>query len=167
MKRKVWLVVVGISVFSTSMFIGPQIAGSESKAPQKDKVIEASASIKGIEESSGFTALEGMQAKKVAEELADARRAEEAKEWPQSPRRRPVEEVDWDGIAQCETDSNWSMQGPRYSGGVGFYNGTWDSYGGREFASNAGLATKEQQIIVASRVYADHGLSGWGCKEYG
>jgi len=60
--------------------------------------------------------------------------------------------VDWDGIAQCETGGNWSMRGSRFSGGLGFYNGTWNSFGGREFASNAGLATREQQIVVAERV---------------
>ena len=29
----------------------------------------------------------------------------------------------WDRMAACETGGNWSMTGPRYSGGVGFYNG--------------------------------------------
>jgi hypothetical protein len=80
---------------------------------------------------------------------------------------RPKTGVDWDGIAQCETGGNWSMRGSRYSGGLGFYNGTWDGFGGREFASNAGLASREEQIIVAERVHARHGLSGWGCKAYG
>lgn len=75
--------------------------------------------------------------------------------------------VDWDGIAQCETGGNWSMQGPRFSGGVGFYNGTWTGFGGREFAPNAGMASREEQIVVAERVYARHGLSGWGCRAYG
>ena len=75
--------------------------------------------------------------------------------------------VNWDSIAQCETGGNWQMQGPRYSGGVGFYNGTWDGFGGREFASNAGLASREEQIIVAERVHDEHGLSGWGCASYG
>lgn len=69
----------------------------------------------------------------------------------------------WDRMAQCETGGNWSMVGSRYSGGVGFYNGTWDSFGGREFAARAGQATREQQIIVANRVANDVGLSGWGC----
>lgn len=75
--------------------------------------------------------------------------------------------VDWDGIATCETNGNWRMQGPRFSGGVGFYNGTWNAFGGRQFAPNAGLATREQQIVVAERVYDEFGLSGWGCRAYG
>ncbi len=75
--------------------------------------------------------------------------------------------VDWDGIAECETGGNWRMQGPRFSGGVGFYNGTWNAFGGRQFAPNAGMATREQQIVVAERVHDEFGLSGWGCKAYG
>jgi hypothetical protein len=55
------------------------------------------------------------------------------------------------------------MRGARFSGGLGFYNGTWDAFGGREFASNAGNATREQQIVVAERVRARFGYTGWGC----
>jgi hypothetical protein len=69
----------------------------------------------------------------------------------------------WDRMAQCETGGDWTMVGSRYSGGLGFYNGTWDSFGGREFAARAGQATREQQIIVANRVANDVGISGWGC----
>jgi hypothetical protein len=69
----------------------------------------------------------------------------------------------WDRIAQCETGGNWSMQGSRYSGGVGFANSTWDAFGGREFAPNAGMATREQQIVVAERVRDYGGYTGWGC----
>lgn len=75
--------------------------------------------------------------------------------------------VDWDGIAYCETEGNWSMSGPRYSGGVGFYNGTWKQFGGQEFAANAGSATRAEQIVVAERVHDAFGLSGWGCRAYG
>ena len=55
------------------------------------------------------------------------------------------------------------MRGSSYSGGVGFANTTWNAFGGQEFASNAGLATREQQIIVAERVRDYGGYSGWGC----
>ena len=69
----------------------------------------------------------------------------------------------WDRIAACETQGNWSMQGPSFSGGVGFANNTWSSFGGNEFAPNAGQATREQQIIVAERVRARVGMGAWGC----
>lgn len=69
----------------------------------------------------------------------------------------------WDRIAACETGGNWAMQGSSFSGGVGFANSTWSAFGGGEFAPNAGMATREQQIIVAERVYDYGGYSGWGC----
>ena len=69
----------------------------------------------------------------------------------------------WDRIAACETQGNWSMRGPSFSGGVGFANSTWSSFGGTEFAANAGDATREQQIIVAERVRARVGMGAWGC----
>ena len=75
--------------------------------------------------------------------------------------------VDWDGIARCETGGNWHMSGSTFSGGLGFANSTWSGFGGRQFAPNAGMASREQQIVVAERVYARYGLSGWGCRRYG
>jgi Transglycosylase-like domain len=69
----------------------------------------------------------------------------------------------WDRIAACETQGNWSMRGPSFSGGVGFANSTWSSFGGTEFAANAGEATREQQIVVAERVRARVGMGAWGC----
>jgi len=69
----------------------------------------------------------------------------------------------WDKIAQCESGGNWGVVDSMYSGGLGIYNGTWDQFGGREFASNAGYATREEQIIVAERIRAAVGISGWGC----
>jgi hypothetical protein len=69
----------------------------------------------------------------------------------------------WDAIAACETQGNWSMRGPSFSGGVGFSNTTWSSFGGGEFAPNAGQASREQQIIVAERVRARVGMGAWGC----
>jgi hypothetical protein len=69
----------------------------------------------------------------------------------------------WDAIAACETQGNWSMQGSAFSGGVGFSNAAWDSFGGHEFAPNAGQATREQQIVVAERIRSSVGLGAWGC----
>jgi uncharacterized protein YabE (DUF348 family) len=69
----------------------------------------------------------------------------------------------WDRIALCETAGDWSMQGPLYSGGLGFYNRTWDAFGGRAYAPNAGLATREEQILVAENIRNRVGIDGWGC----
>lgn len=69
----------------------------------------------------------------------------------------------WDELARCENGGDWNVV-DQYGGGLGIYIGTWHGFGGGEFASNPGYATKEQQIIVAERIYARHGISGWGCK---
>ena len=69
----------------------------------------------------------------------------------------------WDEIARCETGGNWSMVGPTFSGGLGIYNGTWDAFGGQQFASNPGFASRDQQIIVAERIRARYGFGAWGC----
>jgi resuscitation-promoting factor RpfB len=72
----------------------------------------------------------------------------------------------WDELAQCESGGRWDTvdQGPDgYDGGLGIYRGTWRAFGGTEFAPNAGLATREQQIIVGMRIYAALGWDPWGC----
>jgi hypothetical protein len=101
---------------------------------------------------------------KLAAAIAAAQAAEAA---AQKAALTPHTGVNWDGIAECETGGNWSMTGSTFSGGLGFANTTWRGFGGGQFASNAGYATREQQIVVAERVYARYGLSGWGCRRAG
>ena len=55
------------------------------------------------------------------------------------------------------------MRGSSFSGGVGFSNAAWDSFGGRQFAPNAGQATLDQQIVVAERIRSSVGLRAWEC----
>ena len=70
----------------------------------------------------------------------------------------------WDKIAQCESSGNWSINsGNGYYGGLQFDIRTWLGAGGGAYAPNASLATKAQQIDIANRVYAQRGLSPWGC----
>jgi len=72
--------------------------------------------------------------------------------------------VNWDGIAQCESTQNWSINtGNGYYGGLQFDYGTWQGAGGGTYASRADLATKYEQITIAERVYAGRGLSPWAC----
>ncbi|MEP6629231.1 MAG: ubiquitin-like domain-containing protein [Lapillicoccus sp.] len=71
----------------------------------------------------------------------------------------------WDRIAQCESGGNWAINtGNGYYGGLQFASGTWISNGGGDFASRADLASREQQITVANRLYATSGLGPWGCR---
>jgi hypothetical protein len=109
--------------------------------------------------------VEGVLLTHAASEAAE--QAEAAAAAAYAEKMRPKTGVDWDGVAQCETGGNWQMSGPTYSGGLGFANTTWSGFGGGEFAGNAGSASREEQIVVAERVYAEYGLSGWGCKRYG
>jgi hypothetical protein len=71
----------------------------------------------------------------------------------------------WDSIAQCESTNNWHINtGNGYYGGLQFLTSTWLGYGGGQFAPRADLASREQQITVANRLYADNGVSQWQCK---
>jgi len=69
----------------------------------------------------------------------------------------------WDRIAECESGGNWSIaSGNGYYGGLQFDHGTWVSYGGDAYASNANGASKAQQIAIAEKVKADRGgYSAW------
>lgn len=66
----------------------------------------------------------------------------------------------WDQLAECESGGDWSINtGNGFSGGVQFLQSTWLAMGGGEFAPDAYLASKAEQIIVAERLVK---VSGWG-----
>ena len=68
----------------------------------------------------------------------------------------------WDQIAQCESTGNWAINtGNGYYGGLQFNQGTWDAYGGQEFAPRADLATREEQIAIAKKTQAAQGWGAW------
>ena len=70
----------------------------------------------------------------------------------------------WDRIAECESGGNWSINtGNGYYGGLQFATASWLANGGDDFAPRADLASREEQITVANRYYAEAGLSPWGC----
>ncbi|WP_425270180.1 transglycosylase family protein [Flexivirga meconopsidis] len=70
----------------------------------------------------------------------------------------------WDRIAMCESTGNWHINtGNGYFGGLQFDIGTWLGAGGGQFAARADLATREQQITIANKVFASRGLSPWQC----
>ncbi|WP_371746883.1 transglycosylase family protein [Mycolicibacterium sp. YH-1] len=69
---------------------------------------------------------------------------------------------EWDQVARCESGGNWAINTENgYQGGLQFAPGAWNAYGGGEYASQAQLATKEQQIAVAERVLAHQGRGAW------
>ena len=70
----------------------------------------------------------------------------------------------WDRVAACESTNNWSINtGNGYYGGLQFDNQTWLGSGGGAYAPRADLATREQQIAIANKVYAQRGLQPWAC----
>ena len=68
----------------------------------------------------------------------------------------------WDGVAQCESSGNWSINtGNGYYGGLQFYHPTWKAYGGQEYAGYAHQATKAEQIAIGRRVLHAQGPGAW------
>jgi hypothetical protein len=64
----------------------------------------------------------------------------------------------WDRIAACESSGNWSANtGNGYYGGLQFTVSTWLAAGGGRYAPRADLATRDEQIAVASTL----ALSSW------
>jgi LysM repeat protein len=71
-------------------------------------------------------------------------------------------EHNWDGVAECESGGNWSINtGNGYYGGLQFSQSTWEGYGGLQYASRADLATKDQQIAVAELTLVGQGIGAW------
>lgn len=158
-------------VLGTATAAAELTSDSGSKSP-KVRLVSPPIAASAIAEAEALAARDAALANSVIAAAA-SRLADEQSQWRQQKAYAALmgtagrTGVDWDGIAHCETEGNWSMSGPRYSGGVGFYNGTWEGFGGEEFAANAGLATRAEQIVVAERVHDAFGLSGWGCRAYG
>ncbi|WP_028810556.1 transglycosylase family protein [Streptomyces flavidovirens] len=78
-----------------------------------------------------------------------------------APRSVPAQ-TDWERIAACESNGRWNINtGNGYYGGLQFAPSTWRAYGGHRYAPRADLATRSEQIAVATRVAQDRGLSAW------
>ena len=74
------------------------------------------------------------------------------------PRVPPI--AYWLRVAQCETNSDWKNSG-KFAGGLGIYTvgkfrdalmGTWEHFGGEDFALHPSGATMVQQIVIANRI---------------
>ena len=67
----------------------------------------------------------------------------------------------WDKLAQCEAGGNWAINtGNGYYGGLQFNISTWNANGGGQYASRPDLASREQQIAIATKVRDNRG--GYG-----
>ena len=69
----------------------------------------------------------------------------------------------WDKLANCESSGNWHINtGNGFYGGLQFTKGTWLAYGGGKYASRADLATRAEQIAIATKVRnARGGYGDW------
>ena len=68
----------------------------------------------------------------------------------------------WDAIARCESGNNWAINtGNGFYGGVQFDQNTWERSGGSRYASRADLATREEQIAIATVTQARQGWGAW------
>ncbi|MCX5233220.1 transglycosylase family protein [Streptomyces sp. NBC_00233] len=68
----------------------------------------------------------------------------------------------WDAVAQCESSGDWAINtGNGFYGGLQFTASTWAAYGGQEYAPQAHMATKDQQIAIAEKVLAGQGPGAW------
>lgn len=70
--------------------------------------------------------------------------------------------LNWDAVAACESGGNWHINtGNGFYGGLQFDYGTWLSNGGGSYAPRADLASREQQIAIATKLYDARGSSPW------
>jgi uncharacterized protein YabE (DUF348 family) len=70
--------------------------------------------------------------------------------------------LDWDAVAACESGGDWSINtGNGYYGGLQFDSSTWLANGGGAYAPRADLATREEQIAIATKIYDSRGSSPW------
>jgi len=66
-------------------------------------------------------------------------------------------------LARCESSGDWAIDtGNGYFGGLQFDAATWRGFGGQAYAPRADLASREEQIAVATRVRdARGGYGSW------
>jgi hypothetical protein len=62
----------------------------------------------------------------------------------------PEQRAAWDRVNMCEEGGAWNVDGPVYSGGLGFSHANWDQFNTFGFPADAADATPDQQIQVAT-----------------
>ena len=79
-----------------------------------------------------------------------------------TPAADAAPDATWDRVAQCESSGDWSINtGNGYYGGLQFSLSTWQAMGGTMYAARPDLATREQQIAIATKLYEQAGSSPW------
>jgi TP901 family phage tail tape measure protein len=71
-------------------------------------------------------------------------------------------EADWEAIADAESGGNWQCNtGNGYFGGLQFTQASWEAAGGLQYQPRADMATKEEQISVATMLLQMQGPGAW------
>jgi len=87
------------------------------------------------------------------------REARQVRRYAAEARRRRALVARWDGVANCESGGNWSINtGNGYYGGLQFNLGTWRAYGGRGYPHQQPAWYQSQ---IADRVRTQSGLHHW------
>lgn len=76
----------------------------------------------------------------------------------------PSDPATWDRLADCEASGNWAANtGNGYYGGLQFSLSSWEAVGGTGYPHQA---SRETQIEMGQRLYADGGWNHWpSCSE--
>lgn len=173
---------LGASIVAFLVVIAGSVALAN-ESPKSAQSVEVASEVKQPSQVSDEYTAYALVAEELNKFLAEQARVEAEKAEKQrvlesqrqkvsvAPNYDPGDGSRWDQLAICESGGNWAYPpvAGGFSGGIMFHIGTWRSNGGLEFAPDAYLATREQQIIVAERVLAGSGWRAWpGCsRRYG
>ena len=81
---------------------------------------------------------------------------------PAAPATVTYGRPDWDATAYCESHDQWNINAGTYWGGLQFAHSTWFAFGGGPFDGTGWFPySREQQIVVAERVFAAEGPGAW------
>lgn len=68
----------------------------------------------------------------------------------------------WNKIAGAESGGDWKINtGNGFYGGLQFQQSTWDEFGGGKYAPRADLASPQEQMDIANKVFAKQGGGAW------
>jgi len=82
---------------------------------------------------------------------------------PDPPPPPPIPHyLNWLALAECESDSNWSINtGNGFYGGLQFTLSSWRTVGGQSYAPRPDLATPEEQMLAAEDLLIIQGWRAW------
>lgn len=127
---------------SAALYLHRQVAQAASRAAHRAAIHAARQ-----------RAIARAKARAAARARAEAARRAQAAAAPAAPASSY-----WDHIAACESGGNWATNtGNGYYGGLQMDMEFWTTYGGLAFAARPDLASREAQIVVATRA-----RDGWG-----